>query len=280
MKLDNSALPRFESQLRVNKVQLKDCPAPPISYAATLDALNVLALDRLKLINAGNLTAAHLSGLTEVTALELINVELAPRALAAPQGLRRLLLDNVRLPPDELRRLPPSLELLDLTRMGTDLPRDVLERLPYLVNVSVRDKHNVSVALGGALRVLALDMPAARVPSALSLALQSLTVSGWDEPAPEPWTSCALHTLTLLYVSAAALPARWLSACRELRVLRVRDGPQLGTLHATSLRGARDLRELHMTSCALTALPTGLLDDATELSVLDLSGNLLKELPG
>ncbi|KAJ8719242.1 hypothetical protein PYW07_016798 [Mythimna separata] len=290
LTLDNSAMPRFESQLRVSIALLTNCSAPRGSYGAELQRLNVAKMDELYLYHAGNLTRAHLSDLRDLQALELVGAELAPRTLAALAGVRRLTLDRVRLPPGELLQLPSSLEHLELTRVGANVSHDVLERLPKLVKVRVRGDSRVtnnvpetsheSVAVAGALRDLSLERVTLSSRSALSPELRNLTVFGWDEYWPEPWTSCALNKLILNFVQANELPPFWVSECKELRVLIVRNGPRLGAVHETSLRGARRLRELRLASCALTALPARLLADAADLVVLDLSGNFLKELPG
>ena len=281
MTLDDSALPRFEAQLRVNKVHLNDCPAPNGSYHDVLTALNVHVLDKLKLLNTDAVTRAQLARLDTVRALELVRVgRLAPDALDATPGLLRLSLDDVRPPPGELR-LPPGLQLLDLTRMNSDVPAALLDSLPQLATLSVRDSRNVSVALGRHVHTLALELPAARVPAALPPALESLAVFGWDEPEPVRWAACSsLHTLHVRDLSAARLPADWVGACARLRVLRVEYGSRLRELDAAMLSGSSRLEELHITYCALTTLPTGLLDDAVNLTVLDLTGNLLQVLPG
>ncbi|PZC75692.1 hypothetical protein B5X24_HaOG205724 [Helicoverpa armigera] len=84
--LDNPALPRFKSKLRVSKAQLEDCPAPRDSYADALERLNVLVLDKLKLVRPGALRAAHLAPLGELPALELLRVTSCALA-ALPAGL-------------------------------------------------------------------------------------------------------------------------------------------------------------------------------------------------
>lgn len=282
LTLDNTALPRFELPMGVQKVYLYNCPAPRSSYAAVLDALNVRVLDKLILYQTDEVTRAQLAGLTSVHTLELENVRwLAKDALAATPHLLHLSLKNVSLQTGALRQLPPALQKLDLTSMNTDVPADVLDAVPGIVNVMVRDSHNVSVALGRHVQTLALDLPAARVPAALPPALRSLAVFGWDERRPAAWAACArLHKLHVRYTSVEALPADWVRACSSLQVLRVEFSPRLRELHPAVLRGTSELQELHVTYGALTSLPTGLLDDAGNLTVLNLTGNRLQVLPG
>nr|XP_049692893.1 protein toll [Helicoverpa armigera]XP_049692894.1 protein toll [Helicoverpa armigera]XP_049692895.1 protein toll [Helicoverpa armigera] len=277
--LDNPALPRFKSKLRVSKAQLEDCPAPRDSYADALERLNVLVLDKLKLVRPGALRAAHLAPLGELPALELVQASLAPGALQPLRGLQRLALDGVRLPPGELARLPPALQALHLARQHQPVRAADLAALPRLANLTVRDSEDVPVEPPPGLRALALEMPAPHVAAALPAGLESLTLFGWDAAAPEPWAPCGLRELYVRFPNASSLPAGWLAACADLASVRVEDGERLTALHATALHGAA-LRELRVTSCALAALPAGLLDAAPDLLLLDLSDNRLTALPG
>ncbi|KAJ8724248.1 hypothetical protein PYW08_015722 [Mythimna loreyi] len=280
LTLENSAMPRFDSPLRVLKEVVYGCPAPRGSYGTVFQYFNVSVIKTLRLVGVGSLTGAHLADLGEVQTLHIYDAKLAKNTLAALSGLRVLVLNKVRIQPGELLQLPRSLEQLELTRVGTNVTRDVLERLPALVKLTVRDSGNLSVALGGAMRELELDMPEVHVSSVLSPTLRRIAMFGWAERWPVPWTSCALVTLVIQDLTAEELPARWVSNCADLRELRVVNGYQLRAVHATSLRGARSLQELSLRGCALESLPVGLLDDAVELRVLDLSHNYLKELPG
>ncbi|XP_050562910.1 protein toll [Spodoptera frugiperda] len=280
LTLDNSALPSFESQLRVSQVYFTDCPSPQSSYAEVLERLNVVVLDKLSLTNVSNLTAAHFAQLQHVLALELYKAALAPRALAALPQLQRLHLDSVRVAPGELRHLPHSLEKLDLVRMGTNVTAADLAALPHLAKLVVIDGPNVRVEMGPELRVLSLDMLDVVLPRELGPKLLNLTVLGWAELRPAPWLQCALESLDARFVKVEVLPAGWLQRCAALRSLRVEMAELPLRLEPGALRGAAKLEEIRLMSTALQYLPPGLLDDAPELKLLDLRHNRLLELPG
>lgn len=280
LTLDNSALPSFESQLRVSQVYFTDCPSPQSSYAEVLERLNVVVLDKLSLTNVSNLTAAHFAQLQHVLALELYKAALAPRALAALPQLQRLHLDSVRMAPGELRHLPHSLEKLDLVRMGTNVTAADLAALPHLAKLVVIDGPNVRVEMGPELRVLSLDMLDVVLPRELGPKLLNLTVLGWAELRPAPWLQCALESLDARFVKVEVLPAGWLQRCAALRSLRVEMAELPLRLEPGALRGAAKLEEIRLMSTALQYLPPGLLDDAPELKLLDLRHNRLLELPG
>ncbi|XP_022826408.1 protein toll-like [Spodoptera litura] len=280
LTLDNSALPSFKSQLRVNKVRFKHCPPPQSSYADVLERFNVVVLDSLVLTQAGNLTAIHFAQLQHLPRLELLTAALAPGALSALSQLRFLQLDRVRTAPSELRRLPASLETLSLTRMGMNVTAADLAALPRLADLLVRDSANVHVEAGGALRVLVLELPSALLVRELPPTLRKLMAAGWSETHPTPWLQCALKVLDLRDVAAEELPTGWLARCAALRSLHVITAARLSRLEPGVLRGAVLLRELRVVRTALQYLPPGLLDDVPQLKLLDLSSNHLLELPG
>ncbi|KAH9636674.1 hypothetical protein HF086_008987, partial [Spodoptera exigua] len=274
LNLDNSALPSFKSQLRVNKVYLENCPSSRGSYADVLEKLNVVVLDKLTLTDAGNVTAARLARLQHLLKLELVQARLEGGALrAALPSLQRLFLDRVALEPGELRRLPPALEVLSLLRMGTDVTAADLRALPRLERLVLRDAGAVRGPAGGALRDLALESPEAHLPRALAPPLQSVTAYGWADARPEPWLACSPEALDLRDARAERLPAGWLGRCAALRRLRLDGAARLDSLDAAALRGARALQELRILNTALQYLPPGLLDDAPDLKLLDLSSN-------
>lgn len=310
----------------MDKARLKNCPPPRGSYAAVFTALNVIVLDKLSLTGAGRLTRDMFVGFESLPALELESLELAPDvpdalvleseslelppcALDAPSALginsielspcaldalpalHRLRLSGVRSPPGAPLRLPVTLEVLLLVRTGAELPATALKRLPHLISLQVRDSERVVMNMSGvqqelALQVLALEAKTVRVSAALLPSLHHLTLQGWDEPQPAPWSACdALDTLDLRYATAQALPADWLQSCKSLRMLHLHcSARQLTSLDPNVFRCPRSkscaLEELRLTSCGLTTLPAGLLDDAKKLRVLDFSGNLIHSLPG
>ncbi|XP_022835590.1 leucine-rich repeat and immunoglobulin-like domain containing-NOGO receptor-interacting protein 4 [Spodoptera litura] len=280
LRLDNSALPTFESQLRVNKVYFEDCPSPQSSYADVLERFNVVVLEKMTLTKIGNLTATHFAQLQHLHKLELLTAALAPGALSALSQLQYLLLDSVRTAPGELRRLPASLETLSLMRMGMDVTAADLAALPRLDYLVVRDPANVRVDASAAPRMLSLDLPAAVLARELSPSLRKLTVFGWGEAHPAPWLQCALESLDVRDALAEELPPGWLARCSALRSLRVDSAARLVRLEPGALRGAVELQELRVVSTALQYLPPGLLDDLPQLKLLDLSSNRLLELPG
>lgn len=280
LTLDDSTLPRFEVQLRVKRAFLMTCPMEASSYGAALNALNVLVLDRLTLAGPTRVGRLQLAGLEALPALVLKGAELEPDAFDAVPDLQRLHMDGVHVPPAALDALPPALQVLELVRTGVSPSAAQLARLPRLRELMLRDAERAVFHPAGRIHKVALESPATHVPRRLLPSLENLVLKYWDERAPGPWQDCdSLRDLVTVGAAAEALPEDWLQACPSLLLLEIKEARALGSLHARALRGATRLRELRVTGSRLRALPAGLLDDARDLTTLDLSRNQLHALP-
>lgn len=285
--LESRELPRFETQLLVERVAVQQCAGAP--YAAVLRDLDVSLAPRaaLTVANARSFVSAHLADLPGLHSLTL-------RDAGAPTGpllahlpeLVNLSVASTTLPPGELDAPPRSLERIHLMNTGvTRVPAAVLA-LPALRALTVVGEEKVRVereagADGGSLRTLRVSNAEASLltewaPPALEVAY----LVSWRAEMPAPVPACAaLTTLTLIEPRVRRLPGEWVARCPHLVTLEVRSARQLGRLPARLLANASSLERLALTSSALTSLPADLLEGAPRLARLDLSGNRLTELP-
>ncbi|XP_019412536.1 PREDICTED: leucine-rich alpha-2-glycoprotein [Crocodylus porosus] len=95
----------------------------------------------------------------------------------------------------------------------------------------------------------------------------------WGKPCPPVPRNATVFVCTApdLYVFPSGLPGGILSISVEFT--------NLSTMGEHALQGLPLLQELHLSSNRLQCLPAGLLWPVPELRVLDLTGNLLEDLP-
>ncbi|CAH0583308.1 unnamed protein product [Chrysodeixis includens] len=281
LTLTNSALPRFDVQLRVKSAFLNSCPVAGGSYSAALEVLNVVVLEKLTVMGPVHIGRPQLARLEGLASLMLVGAELETDTLDAMPGLQRLHLQNLRVPSGALDTLPSALQVLEMDRTGASLTAAQLRRLPELREVLVRDSERAAVEPAGALHKIALEAPtsSAHVPHRLLPSLRILVLKGWDERSPKPWQDCdQLEELYTNNAAAETLPADWLRACPNLKLLSLRAG-RLRALPAGLLDAARDLHTLDLLGNRLHALPSGLFAVNKALRSLNLSSNnFTKEL--
>lgn len=294
--LTSNALPSASERLRVHRVTLSACPLPASgSLQDTLRALNAtlecgapltscgLSLERLPA--TPTLTARHLAGLPDLTALKLAasrDARASPERgfLTALPTLTELTMLYVTLPTDELEEAPANLTSLELRYAG--LERVSRMQRHALSSLIVENKGPLEVSeLPPTLQALELASESTAFQLEGLALLENLTLGMWKETHPVKMQNCgALHLLQLIKPALETLPRGWLANCVHLRFLALLDADRLRVLHPDLLFGASVLRSLTIsTGGLLEILPQNLLDYTPNLEDLQLPDNGFQNLP-